>query len=658
MSLDRMFFLLLVCSTFALDNERCFQRDSCPRSSIFHDETFLQSRNCFCDPLCEQLGDCCYQRSSLATDHSYRCTDFLSPVINSPPLSLPPLSIWMRTQCLSIYLGSFADRQCRNLLEKTFAEDPLLFIPVTSTRTNITYRNYFCAFCNNDLLDDVQVWELKIVCPLNRSHPHDQKDQPIIVSGSEQINSYTRNLSEKCLQTIIYPHISGTAEPTIFIRSCKTALPATCPSGTALDLARNCSLAATAYRYGIDSTRIYPNSYCAQCHHPNASEYTCFDPILRTVMPTMSQINVLPLSILFDPSLMKRSFRESRLSIPCSHPMFTSEMSIRFDNGSLVLLNRSIVLTKEQYIVVEDDRILFCADQWIHPAPPTFGLYRHVLSIICTVISLAGLVLFIVMFTVNPSLHNLPGQCLLFLASSIFVGQLIFALSSVLRVKSFVCILSAILIHYFYLSSFFWLLIIAIQIHSTFHRPIVNREKSNGENSRLFMSNLLVWSSSAIFILLACLMQWVNPQSNFSPEYGQIFCSISNGNGILLFFLLPIGCLLFIVVILFVRTLFAIHHSHTLGKLARVSSSSSNTSLVFVYARLAALMGLQWVLLLIALAVRQTWSWLVFEVINSLPGVFICLGFLCSHRLWRRTTTTTFLPSSSLPINPRKKLLT
>jgi hypothetical protein len=45
-------------------------------------------------------------------------------------------------------------------------------------------------------------------------------------------------------------------------------------------------------------------------------------------------------------------------------------------------------------------------------------------------------------------------------------------------------------------------------------------------------------------------------------------------------------------------------------------------------------MGIQWILLIAALIIQQTWIWIMFEIINSLPGLFICLGFLCSKRIF------------------------
>ncbi|CAF4410799.1 unnamed protein product, partial [Rotaria sp. Silwood2] len=110
-------------------------------------------------------------------------------------------------------------------------------------------------------------------------------------------------------------------------------------------------------------------------------------------------------------------------------------------------------------------------------------------------------------------------------------------------------------------------------------------------------------------------------------------------NAMILFFLVPIGCLLLIIAILFIKTILAIHHSQRIAQIASASSSSSvsnhsNNTHLFIYTRLASLMGLQWTLLIIALIIQQTWSWIIFEITNSLPGVFICFGFLFSQRLW------------------------
>lgn len=668
--------LLLVLSSNCLiidDSTQCSIRDFCSNSSlkspsIYGDEIYIQSRNCFCDPLCSEYGDCCNQTDNSNRNY-YECVDFLSPTFSNrtPPFS--PLHVWMRTKCLSNYIGSLSDIECRNLNNETFIDNPLLFIPVTSIQTNITYRNYFCAYCNNDAYDNIEFWEYKPMCHGNGS-VFDYK----ILDKEEQVDYYIHNLTRNCnLKTIVYPHIRGQMQPSVFIRPCKKSRPQICPLETPIDLVRNCSLSPPAYRYDIISNITYHNRYCAECNNLNNHEITCSEPIRQSGVIPMGLIRVYPLSILFDPNLVKRylysdlklnstiniiyslaynckksdelynlverkcipitnSNKKLITSMKCSNPIQTSESYVQFNNGSLYLNDQSIFLTKEQYVFINNQQIIFCINQRKQILP----FYRNILSIICTSISLLCLVIFLISFYLIPSLHNLPGQCLLFLSISLFIGQLIFISTSDLIQYSSFCFVSGVIVHYFYLSSFFWLLIIAINIHSTFNRQIIPKEKIIKTNFRLLAYNIFVWFSTGIIILIACLIQFIKPKSKFSPNYGYLFCTISQPNAMIFFFLLPIGCLLGIISILFFKTILAIYHSHRIAKLASISSNNinNNHNQIFIYARLASLMGLQWILLIFALIIQKNWSSIIFEIINSLPGVFICLGFLCSKRLW------------------------
>jgi len=653
------------------NNQQCSIRDSClnlslTSPSIYNDEIYIQSRNCFCDSICQEYNDCCNQTKNLNSNY-YQCIDFLAPTITNKTIPFNRLSVWMRTQCLLNYIGSPSDILCRNLNKQTFIDNPLLFIPVTSLQTNITYRNYFCSYCNNDT--NIEFWEYKPLC-----HGNGSIFDYMILNKEEQVNYYIHNLTRNCLKTIVYPHRQGTSQPSVFIRPCKNSLPPICPPETSIDLARNCSLSGPAYRYDIMSNVIYHNSYCAECNNIPNDEITCLDPFLRSGITPMNMIRVYPLSILFDPNLVKRYLENNSsieiiyslayncsksneiynlflkkcsqitninkkiiISMNCLYAIQTFENYIQFNNGSLYLINRSLLLTKDQYIFINNNQIIFCTDQLKQIIQPQFSFYRNILSIICTSISLFCLLIFVISFCLIPSLHNLPGKCLLFLTISIFIGQLTFiSTSNRIQYTSF-CFISAIIIHYFYLASFFWLLIISIHIHSTFNCSIIQRDKIKTNQFHLLAYNILVWCSTGILILIACLIQILKPQSSFSPNYGFIFCSISQSNAIILFFLLPIGCLLLIITSLFLKTILSIYHSHRIAKLASSSSSSNNNdhNLIFIYVRLASLMGLQWILLIGALFIQQTWSWIIFEIINSLPGVFICFGFLCSYRLWK-----------------------
>lgn len=659
----QILLLLVLFSLVWTDSKFCSMRDSCSNSSssspsIYNDEIFIQSRNCFCDSSCRQYDDCCDQ-SHKTHSHSYQCVDFLSPTMINRTLNIHPLSVWMREKCLLNYQGSPWDLRCRNVHQETFVDNPSLFIPVTSVHTKITYRNYFCAYCNHEANDQLVFWQLKVFCRTNGS----QFDR-IVFKDIEQIDYYIQNLTRNCSKIIRYPYIQGTNEPSVFIRPCKKTLPAICPSKTPIDLAQNCSSSGLKYRYDLLTKQIYPNPYCAQCMNPNNHSISCLDPIRSSAIPSMNQIRVQPLSILFDPNLLQRyinsnssveliyslaykcrktnevyelfrkkcsvmtySNRERIISMRCQSPMQTLEKYLQYPNGSLYLFNQSILLRQDQYVFLSNEHLVFCADRW---KDHRFPFYRNILSIICTSISLVCLVIFMITFCLIPSLQNLPGKCLLSLSISLFFGQLIFITTSNFFRYPSLCFLSSILIHYFYLSSFFWLLIIAIQIHSTFTRQTVEHNPIPHQHFHLSVYHLIVGCSTSFIILIACLIQLIYPQSNFSPAYGLLFCSISKPYALIIFFLIPIGFSLVLIAGLFFKTILAIFHSHQSTQLV----NPNDRHFVFIYARLGCLMGLQWILLILALLIQRTWLWLIFEIINSLPGVFICLGFLYSQRIW------------------------
>lgn len=682
MSRSSLLLVVLLClGSSAQTQTDCSSRETCSNAVhssplIYNDELLIRSRNCFCDALCQDYDDCCHSVSRPATS-TYQCVDFLEPTLTPKTLPFDRLSVWMRAECLPIYIGSKIDQQCGNADRQTFEENPMLFVPVTSRQTNVTYRNYYCAYCNNDGRSEMEFWEYKTFC-----HGDGNDDNYLTLNTDEQVQYYIYNLTRNCFKTIHYPRERESIQPSVFIRPCKQTLPATCPPSTPIDLARKCSSSTLAYRYVLNSSLIYPNEFCAECHGLRDDQISCLDPFTRSALPPMNHIRMHPLSILFDPNLLNRylnndtiprrifstnytcaksnelydlfanrcvpvsdSSQEFIVSMQCTRPMqttLTRDDQIYHRNGSLYLANASFLLTRDEYVFISENRIVFCADRWPREQVLTtdalsFPLYRHILSIICTAISLGCLLLFAVVFWLVPSLHNLPGKCLLFLSICLFLGQLLFVIGSNLSTDSPGCFASAILIHYFYLASFVWLLIISVQIHATFSSQLLPRDSLEKTNHRLIALNILVWCTTGIVILIACLIQFLRPQSSFSPAYGSLVCSISRANAMIVFFLVPIGCLLLLVGTLFVKTLWSIHRSRSIAKVASITSSSSSSShhqrMVFVYARLASLMGIQWILLIVALAIGQTWSWIVFEVINSLPGVFICLGFLCSKRL-------------------------
>ncbi|GIX98058.1 SMB domain-containing protein [Caerostris darwini] len=71
----------------------------------------------------------------------------------------------------SLHVNTDIYTHCRNAAEDH--DNPFLVIPVTSKVTRTTYKNYFCAVCNEDIhMDRLTLWDLSLEGQSNASEVH------------------------------------------------------------------------------------------------------------------------------------------------------------------------------------------------------------------------------------------------------------------------------------------------------------------------------------------------------------------------------------------------------------------------------------------------------------------------------------------------------
>ncbi|CAF0752283.1 unnamed protein product [Didymodactylos carnosus] len=673
--MSTIIFVLILTSTFRLINSQlCSRRDECTQddisrsTSIFNDAQYFQSRNCFCDNLCLTYDDCCENiktsNSSIKVSN-YECIDFLSHNSDVDPNSLT-ISVWMTVRCLPNYFGTKADNQCQSYRTKTLSDDPTLFIPVTSTQTNVTYRNYFCAYCNNDIQSLVS-WSYKSLCDANLMNVNE-----FMVNTTEIFFSFL-NLTKNCMKMIYYPMFDdGSLIPSVLIRPCKQFIQNTCPNNSSLAFKCN---SINAYRYLniTQSNQIitYRNEYCLLCQQNrtfiNNNTDTCNGPYYQLAAMPSHLVRYQPLSILFDSDLLSKRMQYSTEysctnknkvydifghdystmsnihqdiinAMKCQIPVRILKNSVKIlNNGSILFENFSIQINREDYLYESSDILIVCSEKYStivfnqcqDKMIPLFPFYRTTLSLVCTIISLTSLILCVIIYSLVPLLRNIPGKCLLLLVISLFIAQLFFITTADLIKYSQFCIFSGIIIHYFYIAMFAWLTAISFDLWITFGKMTV--KDSNQVSKRFLYYNMFVWLFSFVIVFISIILHFTNYSNSFSPEYGKIFCSISQPNAMITFFLIPIGCLLVVIFCLFIITIYNIRKTNKITKFAR-NNSNSEIHLI-VYVRLASLMGLNWLLLILSITLRYEWMWIIFECVNSMPGVYLCIGFLCNKRL-------------------------
>ncbi|KDR21078.1 hypothetical protein L798_03675 [Zootermopsis nevadensis] len=112
---------------------------------------------CGCDPECARYGDCCRSSPYFAPEEQR---------LGASPFTCMNLfgkSIYVMTRCPPDWEDSGTRNRCEHA--NTNYRDPLLDAPVTSKSTNITYRNWYCAFCNSDIdPDTTALWDAEFKC--------------------------------------------------------------------------------------------------------------------------------------------------------------------------------------------------------------------------------------------------------------------------------------------------------------------------------------------------------------------------------------------------------------------------------------------------------------------------------------------------------------
>ena len=112
---------------------------------------------CYCDNLCQGMKDCCYDYSS------YNITNETSADEINATWSCVKfgtiLPVWMKKNCSKTWTNVEIASQCHNAPQSLNSTTYPGFIPVVGVN-NVTYRNQFCAMCNNQ--KEFDFWKLDI----------------------------------------------------------------------------------------------------------------------------------------------------------------------------------------------------------------------------------------------------------------------------------------------------------------------------------------------------------------------------------------------------------------------------------------------------------------------------------------------------------------
>jgi hypothetical protein len=220
---------------------------------------------CQCDTLCAQYGDCCPDAPSFVSEHQQRgASSFICDKTN----------VYMMSSCPPEWNDSSTRFHCE--YPDASYQDPLFDVPVTSHRTNITYRNRHCALCHYDLdAGTTDAWSIYFSC----DHAWLNISNEMIINHlvyNTTTSSWVLNLtahSELLIfhnpktSTQLYDCTVGVWPPALshtVLRTCDSSTVDTCPEDwTDEDVRAQCE-AYTAHVCLNDT--VYRNDYCRICN--------------------------------------------------------------------------------------------------------------------------------------------------------------------------------------------------------------------------------------------------------------------------------------------------------------------------------------------------------------------------------------------------------
>ena len=547
----------------------------------FNSNSKYQTTNCFCRNDCHIYNDCCIDFKINIT-HFNENVNLMNKNFDCNVRLTNYKWIYSINKCNRLSLNSHH----RDLIEKCESNKQnglIHLVPVYYQ--NQTYKNVYCFLCNNyeqsnNDADDVKFYELNM-------------DNQIDDNLEQMMNNYS-NLSESILLNVDFlafnlPNVTDHRYCVKSIDTCSLN-----SSSFQIDDEYLCKNQSTAYRYYLDDDsnyHIYKNEHCAKCNGINLNDLRC-----QMIRPKFFHQN---LQILFD--------------LKSLHGELKIELNIRSDN-----LNRTMTISNDAVINLQ--------------IKTTINTIKNITTFVGQIISIISLILLLSIYFTNQKLRNLGGKILISLCISLLLSQIMFLISGLLLVDNLnesICFLIGLLTHYFYLVFFFWTNVMSYDLFIMFNKTNVNTDEK-----KFIKYSIYAWFMPFIIIILNLMRQLYTKKSSYASKDK---CFISNSLDLLVFFILPIFCILLTnCYYLFssIRSISQVDKSSrkylTTNESTKSTGSQNNTDQkkrIFLYLKLFLLFGMTWSLGIINSIINNPLLWYAYIVLNSFQGLFIFISF-------------------------------
>jgi len=570
----------------------------------------------------------------------------------------------------------FTDPTLRKLCEDPRpSADPFADnIPVTdySQQGSITtYRNTHCAKCNNASLASKEFWTPLVQCYDNIAPDIPTEGMTLRWNATAEEWIVVANGTDLFFHCSI--DFSAPSEFVNFVRSCREGgFVDECLAHWNNTYEERMCRSYTAYV--VFSSVSYRNVFCAKCNDINVTTVDCVDITQWSGGRSATFSNLLKVSdadreeckkteiydsifgkcrALFCPPGKEGCEIEDNSVSKDSNVSSIEDCFIVFlDKGTFKILDNGTVwvekytryFTEAQYLVNDKGQVGICKEDVPEEGTDRYSNAMSILTVAGLGISIFFLLLHLCATALVPELRNHSGMNLSSLCVALLGAYISFIAGAFLSgtpgdtpLQS--CATVAVLTYFFFLSAFFWMLVIAFDVWRVLRGAVRHFRMSSGRQyCRFFAYSLLSWGLPALLTLTALLVETA-PQGavddRFRPRFGSESCWFSRRLSLIAFFATPLAVIMALNVIFFVSSAFMASSSRLASATSNVSGHQRDFRL---YLRLAILLGLTWVIGLLAAVMDYEPLWICFVLFNTLQGLFIFAVFTCTTKVFNGLT--------------------
>lgn len=286
------------------------------------------------------------------------------------------------------------------------------------------------------------------------------------------------------------------------------------------------------------------------------------------------------------------------------------------DNDGIYICVPNITKVKDESEEIHQDKIL------------------DYITFIGLILSLFFLFLHFLAFLIVPEMKNLPGKNLASFAFSTFFAHLLFLVGRSKFSGTQICHPVGLIMYYFMMTSFFWMNAISFNIFRSF-REATNKlrlPEISAQRRRFLCYSVYSWLTPAMFLCLVVISDetsWFPKHLRSGFNTNSSICWFKHGFPIFVFYFAPFAVLMVANVIFFIASAFLIFSNSM-----KYNGNNRGLKWKFVlYLKLTIIMGLVWVIGVIASLVKIDPLWYIFVILVTLQGFFIFLAFTKFNKL-------------------------